>query len=70
LQAGIFPKSPVSLKIHENSGFRRVGYREKIGQRHGEWRDCFAGTKKQKSSYTITSGLRIHFFSLFWKKGK
>jgi L-amino acid N-acyltransferase YncA len=39
LQAGIFPENISSLKIHESLGFRKVGYREKIGQLKGMWRD-------------------------------
>ncbi|MFV0571254.1 MAG: GNAT family N-acetyltransferase [Xanthomarina gelatinilytica] len=42
LQAGIFPDNYASLKIHKNLGFRKVGYREKIGKMDkpdGAWRD-------------------------------
>ena len=39
LQAGIFPENKGSIKIHEANGFRTVGYREKIGQMDGNWRD-------------------------------
>jgi len=39
LQAGIFPENAASLKIHRQCGFRQVGYREKIGQLKGVWRD-------------------------------
>lgn len=39
LQAGILPENAASLKIHEQCGFRKVGYREKIGQMNGVWRD-------------------------------
>jgi phosphinothricin acetyltransferase len=39
LQAGIFPENKSSTKIHQNNGFRIVGYREKIGQMKGMWRD-------------------------------
>jgi phosphinothricin acetyltransferase len=39
LQAGIFPENAASLKIHQQCGFRQVGYREKIGQLKGIWRD-------------------------------
>jgi phosphinothricin acetyltransferase len=39
LQAGIFPENIASLKIHENLGFRKVGYREKIGKQNGIWRN-------------------------------
>jgi phosphinothricin acetyltransferase len=39
LQAGIFPENKASVHIHEKCGFRLVGYREKIGQQYGLWRD-------------------------------
>jgi L-amino acid N-acyltransferase YncA len=39
LQAGIFPENTVSLHMHQRSGFRQVGYREKIGKLDGRWRD-------------------------------
>jgi L-amino acid N-acyltransferase YncA len=39
LQAGIFPENTPSLKLHEALGFRRVGFREKIGKLNGVWRD-------------------------------
>jgi L-amino acid N-acyltransferase YncA len=39
LQAGIFPENIGSIKIHEALGFRKIGYREKIGKLNGIWRD-------------------------------
>lgn len=39
LQAGIFPENTASIKLHQNLGFRIVGFREKIGQMQGIWRD-------------------------------
>lgn len=39
LQAGIFPENTTSLKIHEQCGFRKVGYRERIGKMNNIWRD-------------------------------
>lgn len=39
LQAGIFPENEASVHIHKKCGFRLIGYREKIGQQHGIWRD-------------------------------
>jgi phosphinothricin acetyltransferase len=39
LQAGIFPENIASIKIHEATGFRIIGTREKIGQMNGIWRD-------------------------------
>lgn len=39
LQSGIFPENIASVKLHENLGFRTVGYREKIAQMNGNWRN-------------------------------
>jgi phosphinothricin acetyltransferase len=39
LQAGVFPENAASIKIHEQCGFRRVGYHEKIGKMKNVWRD-------------------------------
>jgi phosphinothricin acetyltransferase len=39
LQAGIFPENQSSIILHKKMGFREVGYREKIGQLDGVWRD-------------------------------
>lgn len=39
LQAGIFPENLSSIKIHKDSGFREVGFREKIGKMNDTWRD-------------------------------
>jgi L-amino acid N-acyltransferase YncA len=39
LQAGIFPENTASLTIHEKLGFRKIGYRERIGKMKGKWRD-------------------------------
>lgn len=39
LQAQIFPENKASLALHEQQGFRKVGYREKLGIRNGIWRD-------------------------------
>ena len=39
LQAVVFPENTASLKIHQDLGFRKVGFREKIGNMDGNWRD-------------------------------
>ena len=48
LQAGIFPENTASVKIHEANGFRIIGYREKIGQMNGIWRDNLFLEKRSK----------------------
>jgi L-amino acid N-acyltransferase YncA len=49
LQAGIFPENKASLKIHENLGFRNVGFREKIGKMNGIWRDTILLERRSKT---------------------
>ena len=39
LQAGIMAENEASIALHRVCGFRRVGYRERLGQHHGLWRD-------------------------------
>jgi phosphinothricin acetyltransferase len=39
LQASIFPENEASIKLHEACGFRKIGWREKLGQLEGRWRD-------------------------------
>lgn len=39
LQSGIFPENLASIKLHEKLGFRKIGYRERIGALDGVWKD-------------------------------
>jgi L-amino acid N-acyltransferase YncA len=39
LQAGIFPENAASIRLHQQSGFRIVGIRERLGCMDGTWRD-------------------------------
>ena len=39
LQAVVFASNTASLRVHQSCGFRTVGVRERIGQRHGVWHD-------------------------------
>ncbi|HLP16963.1 MAG TPA: GNAT family N-acetyltransferase [Bacteroidota bacterium] len=49
LQAGIFPENIPSVRIHEANGFRKVGYREKIGKMNGVWRDTLLFERRSVS---------------------
>lgn len=49
LQAGIFPENIPSIRIHERTGFRQVGFREKIGQMNGIWRDTVLLERRSKT---------------------
>ncbi len=48
LQAGIFPENTVSIVLHKSCGFREVGYRERIGQMDGIWRDVVLMERRSK----------------------
>lgn len=39
LQAGIFPENLASLAIHKAYGFRELGFRQRVAQLGGVWRD-------------------------------
>jgi phosphinothricin acetyltransferase len=48
LQAGIFPENAASITLHKAYGFREVGYRERIGQIKGVWRDVVLMERRSK----------------------
>lgn len=50
LQSGIFPENLASIALHEKLGFRKVGYREKIGKMDGEWRDTVLMERRSKTT--------------------
>lgn len=39
LQAGIFPENTASIILHEKVGFRKIGYRERVGKLDQTWKD-------------------------------
>lgn len=39
LNSSIFRENEATLKLHLRHGFREVGYRERIAQHYGRWRD-------------------------------
>ncbi len=49
LQAGIFPENIVSIELHRKSGFRVVGYRDKIGKMGKYWRDVVLLERRSKT---------------------
>ncbi len=49
LQAGIFSSNIASIALHEKCGFRVIGVREKIGQRHGVWFNNHLLERRSKS---------------------
>lgn len=48
LQSGIFPENSGSLELHYKAGFRKIGYREKIGQLDGVWKDNILMERRSK----------------------
>ena len=50
LQSGIFPENLSSIALHEKLGFRKVGFREKIGKMDGVWRDTVLMERRSKTT--------------------
>lgn len=48
LQAAIFPQNIKSIKLHEDCGFRIIGFREKIAMRDGNWYDNIIMERRSK----------------------
>ncbi len=48
LQSGIFPENIASQTIHQQCGFRLVGYRERLGEMNGVWRDVVLMERRSK----------------------
>ncbi|MHB9804784.1 GNAT family N-acetyltransferase [Pantoea ananatis] len=49
LLAGIFPENKASIGLHLSQGFREVGYREKMGEMQGVWRDVLIMERRSRS---------------------
>lgn len=39
LQSSVFPENEASIRLHLRHGFRQIGFREKIAQLDGVWKD-------------------------------
>jgi L-amino acid N-acyltransferase YncA len=50
LYASIFPENRASIRLHITNGFREIGYREKIGQLDGKWRDTVLFERRSKKA--------------------
>lgn len=50
LYASIFPENVASIRLHKASGFREIGYREKIGQLEGRWRNTVLFERRSKTT--------------------
>lgn len=48
LYASIFPENIASIRLHRSTGFREIGYREKIARLDGRWRDTVLFERRSK----------------------
>jgi L-amino acid N-acyltransferase YncA len=48
IYSSIFQENAVSIHLHENHGFRKIGYREKIAKRNGIWRNTVIYERRSK----------------------
>jgi phosphinothricin acetyltransferase len=48
LYSSIFPENQTSLRLHEKTGFRIIGTREKIAHLDGQWRDTVLLERRSK----------------------
>ena len=48
LYASIFPENTASIRLHISNGFREIGYREKIAQIDGKWRNTVLFERRSK----------------------
>jgi len=48
LYASIFPENTASIRLHESHGFREIGYRERIAQLDGIWRNTVLFERRSK----------------------
>lgn len=48
LYASIFTENAASIHLHQAAGFREIGYREKIAQLDGEWRNTVLFERRSK----------------------
>ena len=48
LESGIFPENTASIRSHEACGFRKVGFRERIGELDGKWKDTILMERRSK----------------------
>jgi L-amino acid N-acyltransferase YncA len=48
IQAGVFPENHASIALHIKLGFRKIGFREKIGKMNDTWRDTVLLERRSK----------------------
>ncbi len=67
LQAGIFHENMASLHIHQKTGFRQVGIRERIGQMNGIWRDTVLLERRKQNSRRMNDPIE-QIWAMFGKQ--
>jgi phosphinothricin acetyltransferase len=50
LVSSVFPENQATLRLHEKSGFRIIGRRERIAKLEGKWRDTIL-LERRSSKY-------------------
>lgn len=50
ITAAIFPENIASIKLHLQSGFRKIGYMEKAGCMNGVWRDTVLFERRSRKT--------------------
>ncbi|MGQ3676894.1 GNAT family N-acetyltransferase [Tenacibaculum discolor] len=53
LYSSLFPENEASVKLHVKYGFRKIGYREKIAELDGVWRDTVLYERRSKKQYLL-----------------
>ncbi len=48
LQSSIFRENLATIALHKKMGFREIGYREKVAQLHGIWKDTVLLERRSK----------------------
>ncbi len=48
LYSSTFPENKASIALQKKFGFREIGYREKIAEQHGVWRDTVLLERRSK----------------------
>jgi len=52
LEAGTFPENQFSIALLKSSGFRQIGYRERLGKIEGVWKDVVLFERRSKVAGT------------------
>ncbi|MBN1936951.1 MAG: N-acetyltransferase [Anaerolineae bacterium] len=50
LQSSILAENEGSIALHEKCGFRKVGVRERLGHRNGQWRDVVLMERRSRNT--------------------